>query len=31
VLSLCCGAVATYLVFLGVVRVGAVPPPQTWW
>ncbi|MDG5761471.1 hypothetical protein QA600_19250 [Natronococcus sp. A-GB1] len=31
VLSLCCGAVATYLVFLGLVRVGAVPPPRTWW
>ena len=31
VLSLCCGATITYLAFLALVRVGVVPPPQTWW
>lgn len=31
VLSLCCGATITYLAFLGLVRTGTVPPPQTWW
>ncbi|MFU8868990.1 hypothetical protein [Natronococcus sp.] len=31
VLSLCCGALVTYLAFLGLVRVGVVPPPRTWW
>lgn len=31
VLSLCCGALVTYLGFLGLVRVGIVPPPRTWW
>ncbi|AGB37851.1 hypothetical protein [Natronococcus occultus] len=31
VLSLCCGATGTYLALLGLVRVGVVPPPRTWW
>ncbi|NKE35807.1 hypothetical protein GWG54_08235 [Natronococcus sp. JC468] len=31
VLSLCCGALVTYLALLGLVRVGIVPPPRTWW
>lgn len=31
VLSLCCGATGTYLALLALVRVGAVPPPRTWW
>ena len=31
VLSLCCGALVAYLAFLGLVRVGIVPPPRTWW
>lgn len=31
VLSLCCGALVTYLGFLGLVRIGIVPPPRTWW
>ncbi|WP_394739235.1 hypothetical protein [Natronococcus roseus] len=31
VLSLCCGALVTYLAFLGLVRIGIVPSPETWW
>lgn len=31
VLSLCCGATATYLGFLSLVRAGIVPAPRTWW
>ena len=31
VLSLACGALITYLVFLAFVRIELVPPPQTWW
>jgi hypothetical protein len=30
VLSVCCGAVVTYLVFLTLVRAGLVAPPRTW-
>ncbi|ELY65991.1 hypothetical protein [Natronococcus jeotgali] len=31
VLSLCCGALMTYLALLALVRVGIVPPLRTWW
>ncbi|WP_222916932.1 hypothetical protein [Natrinema sp. SYSU A 869] len=31
VLSLCCGATITYLVFLALLRTGVVPPLETWW
>ncbi|WP_137289247.1 hypothetical protein [Natronorubrum halophilum] len=31
VLSLFCGGAITYLAFLGLVGVGLVPPPRTWW
>ncbi|QCS41432.1 hypothetical protein [Natrinema versiforme] len=31
VLSLCCGATLTYLVFLALLRTGIIPPLETWW
>ncbi|WP_226480513.1 hypothetical protein [Natrinema amylolyticum] len=31
VLSLCCGATITYLVFLALLRTGIIPPLETWW
>lgn len=31
VLSLCCGATITYLIFLAFLRAGLIPPLETWW